>query len=1815
MADSKSLSLKKLFQTARNIFARSNPVAGAVSSAYNAVNTPLNVDLERFRQPYNKAVATLRQPVSFAPQVKQFEQKLLNSPVGIPGRVVKGYSDALRENITRAGQAYGENTRLLNEGAPLKARVKPLAMGGWSTAKALSQVVPGGGIASTIPGAINAGIAGIQRQDMANAFGRGLAEYQGWRPVLDVTNPVTSKIASGAVRQLTNKAVSRAGKLPFNQLVASQVAQRGVSGIGNVIEDEILARLDQVKRTNADRVGSFVLGAAMSGNQELLNNTDFKGIAKKLGTTPDKVKEVYENQLARRVTITDNTGKTRVIDGLDKQGASEWSAYAESMGFKWKMDIGNGSPGRIGDTPKPPTDPTEALKVEDYVLPKDIPVYQEAKAIGAKRIAPDRIPHQQLTPDAGIKALVDKQKQRLQNNANSWATATKKIDDLIKKYGEKLPQRTEKNIQTYPGLMDDYRTYQEYKKYAWQPKNLTDVKTQFERRANVTNAQWTPEAEAKALESAKKDYIELIKSDISKGYKYPDSVLDFDRSFRIAENNRARYEKGLRTSFSSDDQRIVIEDIDKIGGGMKRQDGKPITDSQKETIKRGVVDFANTMGIDIARLAKDDRWVYAHLNGKNPFLTAMAGGLYRKGANNVSISVSGSETFKKVVDGKEVFDRVHTTMAHELGHALDGKADKRLFDSQTIWSLRNNFNPIEWMPRGDKYWKSQSEITARMIEQYNAVKKGNTNLFDREGYWKKDVYEQIIEPAVERAINTHFADYKLQTPLELPKSQLTDLYNQAKGVTQAQPGKVQLKPKIQTEKPAIAPGVVDTQQPSLSQGTQKVKLNQPQTKVAVQQPGVENKKALDDIIAEGRKSIGATNGNKDKKSVRQVLSEAYTQWVDRYNPLTQASRQAKKALKVKGAELRPEYDPEYLVRRLTGAGGIADYRFNTELKPTIDAIDQAGIPKLDMDTYLAHKRMAGFGDVGREVYGTDPAKSRQITRALEAKYPEISRLADQLYRYQDQGLQELANAGFLSKEAVDAMRSQNPDYAPLYRVMDEMNDYLGLPTRKTMQGSNPVVRIKGSTKQIDSPLENIIGNTFSQRAAIEKNRVAQSIVGLQDITDMGFEKVAKSGNDTITAWNNGKKEFWRVGTDIADTSKGLNEENMNMVLKILQAPASLLRQGATGRNPEFMVPNVIRDQLDAGITSKYGYIPFVDYFSGLRSMLSNDEYYQRWANSGANIDLGELSGRKSIQQLFDEKKTKRSLFRWLGDALDVMGKYSEQPTRVGLFKKAYQKTGNELLAAMESRDATVDFARMGSKMKVANSIIPFLNVGVQGFDKLARSTKNQPGKVALNLALYAAIPAATTTLWNLMNYKDEYQELPQYTKDSNFIIVTGRNKNGKVNYISIPKGNVVPIVANPVTSFLEYLSDANNQTFSQLATQLITETLPVVEGGQTPGEVALKTFGSNLPQMIKPAAESLLNKSFYKYNQNKDETKEIVPYYLKNKQPYQQSYEFTPELYKKIGALLNVSPLQVQNVAEGYLAGYAKIPANIVDIMTDVSNGKEIDKNQIPLMRRFFGETYESYPQKETYKQPTPSVMERLTGKVSASDGTVETNPDVIKQKMEQRPDLITPEEIATYYESRVTKPTSTSEYQQKMYEKDIWSQVSNINQRDSLTQQQQDAAAIALLEKIGVSAEDYKYYTVAKQTNELKSLYAEEELTKLIATGASREEIYNWLVDNRREVNGNQVLTSGVIGDLVDKNIISYTDGQALKNLTVSGTGAKRSVTKKTSSKKPKIFKPTIKSIKAPKVKTTKAITFTPPKITRVKINKPKKTLIRRIS
>lgn len=517
-------------------------------------------------------------------------------------------------------------------------------------------------------------------------------------------------------------------------------------------------------------------------------------VAKDVITDPSRIQQVKSS-----IQEGENIISTGTINGRTLT-EEELSAVKQSVDNA-KAKIGEST---VADIPKPVSPEVNAIKTETpalvktssvELLPKDISTAIEEKAVGAKRISPDRVAHQQLTPEEGLHSLVENQKKIAKRNSDSWVKATEGLQTMIEKYGDKVPPRGS----------DDFMKYSALKKYAHNPKGLQDMKDQF--LAKAERVDWNAEKEKAYLSKVDDEYRKLVKADISKGYKYPPEVLNYDKSFKTAVDSRARYEKGLATSFSPDDSRIVFPNNNELGVGMKRQDGKVLTPIQIKQITEGVRDFEKYVGIDLQKLAKDDRWVYVHLNDKNPFLMKGVAGLYRPRANGVSISVGGREVFEKMVDGKKVKEFVHTTMAHELGHALDGKVKETLIPSLVTRDLADTMNPFKngYLFRGDKYWKSKSEVTARMFEEYVAVEKGMTSVFNDEGYWSKEIYESKIKPAVEGAVDKHFADYRKSPVTEpIPEVKPVETISTIETPT-PEVAIAQDVPKVETVKPDTIP--------------------------------------------------------------------------------------------------------------------------------------------------------------------------------------------------------------------------------------------------------------------------------------------------------------------------------------------------------------------------------------------------------------------------------------------------------------------------------------------------------------------------------------------------------------------------------------------------------------------------------------------------------------------------------------------------------------------------------------------------------------------------------------------------------------------------------------------------------------------------------------------------------------------------------------------------------------------------------------------------------------------------------------------------
>src|SRR5690606_32724104 len=108
--------------------------------------------------------------------------------------------------------------------------------------------VPSALAMGAVGGGLNAGIAKLQGKDPFSAAGKGFSEGFRMRGVTRITDPRISA-AAGAI-------------LPKAGAVGRQLITRGVTGAGNVAEDEVINYFNGQKTGWGDRLASFGLGAA-----------------------------------------------------------------------------------------------------------------------------------------------------------------------------------------------------------------------------------------------------------------------------------------------------------------------------------------------------------------------------------------------------------------------------------------------------------------------------------------------------------------------------------------------------------------------------------------------------------------------------------------------------------------------------------------------------------------------------------------------------------------------------------------------------------------------------------------------------------------------------------------------------------------------------------------------------------------------------------------------------------------------------------------------------------------------------------------------------------------------------------------------------------------------------------------------------------------------------------------------------------------------------------------------------------------------------------------------------------------------------------------------------------------------------------------------------------------------------------------------------------------------------------------------------------------------------------------------------------------
>lgn len=565
--------------------------------------------------------------------------------------------------------------------------------------------------------------------------------------------------------------------------------------------------------------------------------------------------------------------------------------------------------------------------------------------------------------------------------------------------------------------------------------------------------------------------------------------------------------------------------------------------------------------------------------------------------------------------------------------------------------------------------------------------------------------------------------------------------------------------------------------------------------------------------------------------------------------------------------------------------------------------------------YLGAERLLEMNDLAKadgKVYKFPKGLTEAELRAFTRNAPEqFRKAADMFYKVNDNMISVMEDAQVFSHDLAQQFRTKYKKYCPLLRdfsdtaAADTFINGLTEGGRGIGNVSVPLkkINIEGSERGVLNPLESVLKSYSVMLNCAERNKVGLMAVNaaktaqLHDLIKEVPEVKGKDGkvvnavadpkNCIFTVLVNGKKKAYQTTQELYSPIVGYNLPAAGLCINVARMAAHMLRTGAT-MSPSFIVRNFLRDTIFASISSKNGFVPFVDSIRGALALWNDPAMRAEFEAAGVtefNFYGSQNARIKSIDAMAGENPVGMwQMAKWLFTHMEAASDFVESSTRMGEFMKAKEKGLSMEEAARAAREVTLDFSRSGVVGEQINRYVPFFNACLQGGDKMVRLFREDFVGTSLKVFKYIMLPSL---LIMAMNWdEDWYKDLDPDIKNNYWCV--GRN-------IRIPKPQEAGVLFG---SGIEAL-------FEQAASK-----------DKDAVENWLKVFRSNMipsivPTIFLPVLEWQANYSYFKGRQIVGSKYQRLPDEL-------QYNDYTSELSKGIGSALKVSPMKIDNLVRGY---------------------------------------------------------------------------------------------------------------------------------------------------------------------------------------------------------------------------------------------------------------------------------------------------------
>lgn len=747
-------------------------------------------------------------------------------------------------------------------------------------------------------------------------------------------------------------------------------------------------------------------------------------------------------------------------------------------------------------------------------------------------------------------------------------------------------------------------------------------------------------------------------------------------------------------------------------------------------------------------------------------------------------------------------------------------------------------------------------------------------------------------------------------------------------------------------------------------------------------------------------------------------------------------------------EIVDPYEREQLLAGRISARAEKEAEFFNSLDQDLLRISkEINVPDAILNKNVQDYLLAKHAPERNAVHGESAAGiTTEVANKLKAEienlpyFEQVKHLSEELLKFNRRTLDVAKEYQLINEDTYKTLNERYQNHVPLNRIMETDNNLGDVLTGRGYDVRSSGIKFAhGSTKPIADIIENIRANYAQILSRGEKNlldlRTLKMVRDNPELFGDLFEEIhpkaiGKTFDDNIILQEvrdpnvlvmreNGKPVYLKINDGhLALALKGVNRIKVTGILRMIKAYSTFFSQLQTRFNPEFPLPNKLRDLQEAVVyvssvpeLGAKGAFKFTikdtqsikdvtDYIRGKDT--EGARLYEQMKMDGGTTGGMSLSTRQQVEkdwaeiQKINRSKPRQAAYKTI-ELIDKLNTIAEDSTRLSAYRTALDMGLSREKAAVIAKNSSINFNKMGRGGPTINALYMFANASIQGSVKMLRAMKNPKVLGAVATAVGVSVAAVNTyndqvdPLWRDKVTKwDRLNGLPVIIPDFG---VGKEATDQSFRYVVIP----VSWGLKPIKVAMDYADDAMtghvqgfSDTFSGILASFINAYNPV---GGTDFTSAVTPSVADLPMDI------IRNKSWTggKLRPDWDQNAPASIQYFPSLKESTTGRFFTTITKGLSDKGIEVSPANVNYAYEQLIGGSGRFASKIINTLGAISAGKAPPVNELPVISRFYRSVS---PEQIGASSKDATEVKKILAKEAKETFYIEEDADDIAKKL-----------------------------------------------------------------------------------------------------------------------------------------------------------------------------------------------------------------------